>query len=142
MKTIKPRPLPAVGVMIFKKRKILIGKRGNGSSHGVGVWSFPGGHLEYGETLKECVLREIAEECGVKIKNLRFQCVANIRKYGKHYVLIGFVAGWKSGEPKNLEPDKTANWQWFPLNKLPRPLFEASRLMILSYNKDKKYFDF
>ena len=141
MKTGKQRPLPAVGVMIFKKGKILIGKRHNNSSHGAGTWCFPGGHLEYGETLEKCVVREIKEECGLKVKNLHFQCVANVRRYGKHHVLIGFIADWQSSEPKNLEPHKTADWQWFSLNKLPRPLFEATCLMVLSHKTGNNHFD-
>ncbi|HEY9584428.1 MAG TPA: NUDIX domain-containing protein [Candidatus Paceibacterota bacterium] len=141
MKTDKQRPLPAVGVMIWKKGKVLIGQRKGESSHAVGTWCFPGGKLEYGETLEKCVLREVKEECGVKVKNIKFQCVANIKKYDKHHVLIGFTADWQSGEPKNLEPHKTADWQWVSLNNLPGPLFEASRLMIVSYNTNKRYFD-
>lgn len=139
MKTDKQRPLPAVGVMIFKDGKVLIGKRY--SSHGVGTWAFVGGHLEYGESFEKCVLREIKEECGVKVKNISFQCVGNIKKYNKHYVLIGFIADWKSGEPKSLEPDKTADWQWFSLNKLPTLLFEASKVMIGLYKKGGIFYD-
>lgn len=119
----------------------MIGKRHNNSSHGAGTWCFPGGHLEFGESFEECALRETAEEVGVNLKQLRFQCVANIKKYQKHHVLIGFIADWKSVEPKLLEPDKFSEWKWFSLDKLPKPLFEASRLMIYSYETDQNYFD-
>lgn len=136
------RPKIGIGVMIIKNKRILIGRRGKASSHASGTWSFPGGHLETGESFKSCALREIKEECGVKVKNVRFKCVANIKKYGNHHILIGLVADWKSGEPKNLEPEKTANWQWFPINKLPKPLFEGSRLLTLGYKTRKNYFDF
>lgn len=141
MKTNEQRPFAAIGVMIFKKGRVLIGKRRKGSTHARGTWCFPGGHLESGETLKNCALREVAEECGVKIKNIKFQCVANVRKYNKHRVLVGLRADWASGGPKTLEPNKIADWQWFSLNRLPKPLFEASKLMIESYKNHKIYFD-
>ena len=81
-------PKVGIGIMIFKKGKILLGKRKG--SHGEGEYAFPGGHLEYMESTEEGALREIAEECGIKIKNLRFQFVANVRKYKpKHYSFGG-----------------------------------------------------
>ena len=62
-------PRIGVGVCITKADKVPMHKRK--SPHGNGTWSFPGGHLEYGETPEQCALREVAEECGVKITNLR-----------------------------------------------------------------------
>ena len=68
-----------VGVMIFKDGKVLLGKRKG--SHGSGEYSFPGGHLEFGESFEECVIRETLEETSVKIKNIKFQCLSNIYKH-------------------------------------------------------------
>lgn len=133
-------PKVGIGVMIFKKGKILLGKRKG--SHGEGEYAFPGGHLEYMESTEEGALREIAEECGVKIRNLRFQFVANVRKYKpKHYIHFGLVADWKSGEPKILEPDKMESWGWYSFSKLPKPLFEFCKLAIKSRKTGKNYFD-
>ena len=137
----KKRPLPAVGVMILKGDKVLLGYRVAESSHGGGTWCFPGGHLEFGESFKQCALREIKEECGVKVKNLRFQCVANLKKYDRHYVLIGFMADWALGEAKNLEPDRFDGWQWFSLKRLPKPLFQGTDVMIKNYKRNGSVFD-
>ena len=60
------KPRVGIGIMVFKEGKILLGKRKN--SHGSGEYAFPGGHLEYMESYKECALREIAEECGIEVE--------------------------------------------------------------------------
>jgi 8-oxo-dGTP diphosphatase len=117
------RPKVGVGVMIWKDGKILLGKRKG--SHGDGEFSFPGGHLEYMESFADCARREVNEECGIEIENIRFQYLANVTKYiPKHYVHIGLVADWKSGEQKILEPEKCKSWGWYNMDNLPHPMFE------------------
>jgi 8-oxo-dGTP diphosphatase len=134
------RPRVGIGIMIFRNGKILLGKRKG--SHGAGEWAFPGGHLEYMESFEKCALREIAEECGIKIKNIRFEFLGNIVKYSpKHYVHIQLIADWKSGEAKVLEPEKCEKWEWFSLNKLPSPLFEMTRLAVEFHKTGQNYLD-
>ena len=64
------RPKVAVGVMIFKDGKVLIGKRRKTASHGPSEYCFPGGHIEANESFEEAVMRETSEEAGIKISNL------------------------------------------------------------------------
>ena len=130
-----------VGIMILKDGKVLLGKRKN--AHGQDQYGFPGGHLEYMESFADCALREIKEECGIKISNLRFLFLSNLKAYTpKHYVHIGLVADWDSGVPEILEPEKCAGWDWYSLDSLPAPLFEACISSIESYKTGKNYFDF
>ena len=139
-RAIKEKPFVGVGVMIMRGGRVLLGKRKG--AHGEGEYSFPGGHLEHGESFEECARRETREECGVEIENVRFQLLANVKKYApKHYVHIGLVADWKSGEPSVLEPAKCESWAWYTPDRLPEPLFEMSRLSILFYKQGKNYFD-
>src|SRR6266404_980268 len=96
------RPLVGIGVMILKDGKVLMTKRKG--SHGEGEYAFPGGHLEFGESFEECAVRETSEESGIEIKDVRFQYIANIMKYGgKQYIQIGLKADWKAGKPQLLE---------------------------------------
>jgi 8-oxo-dGTP diphosphatase len=53
--------------LLWKDGKLLITKRPQGS-HLAGYWEFPGGKQEEGETLEECLQREIMEELGVDVK--------------------------------------------------------------------------
>lgn len=134
------KPKVGIGVMIFKDNKILLSKRK--SSHGEGEYAFPGGHLEYMESFSDCAIREIDEECGINVKNLKFQFLANVKKYNpKHYVHIGLIAEWESGEPIILEPLKSESWGWYSLDNLPDPLFETCKLAIDSYRNNITYYD-
>jgi 8-oxo-dGTP diphosphatase len=133
------KPRVGVGVMIMKNGKVLLTKRHG--SHGEGEYSFPGGHLEYMESFEDCAVREVREECGIEIKNIKFQYVTNVTKYApKHYVHIGLTAEWKSGEPKIMEPNKVSeDWKWYDLDKLPEPLFEFCKLSFRAYKTGEKY---
>ena len=134
------KPKVGVGVMVLKVGKILLGKRKG--SHGAGEYAFPGGHLEYMESFAACAIRETREECGIEINNIRFQFLANVTDYApKHYVHIGLVCDWQSGEPQVLEPEKLESWDWYDPNHLPEPLFAFCKMAIESYNKGKQYYD-
>lgn len=136
----KQKPKIGIGVMILKNGKVLLGKRRG--SHGENEYAFPGGHLEYMESFEKCARRETKEECGIEIKNIRFQLLANIKIYApKHYVHIGLIAEWKNGKPKVLEPEKRESWEWYEIDNLPEPLFEMCKLAIESYKNGKIYWD-
>ena len=119
----KERPKVGVGAIIMKDNKVLLGKRKN--AHGEGSWSFPGGHLEFGETPEECAERETLEETGLILNNLKRSVFTNdiFKTENKHYITIYVLAGIESGEPEIKEPNKCEKWEWFEWDKLPSPLF-------------------
>ena len=135
------RPKIGVGVMIENRdKKLLLGLRL--SKHGEGTWSFPGGHLEFGETMIEAAIRETKEETGLEVANLELISVADelgALDKGKHYVNIGFKAESFNGEPKITEAEKWAKWEWFDIDNLPSPLFEGTDLVIKRYKEGKIY---
>lgn len=129
-----------IGVMIFKDGMVLLGKRKG--SHGAGEYSFTGGHLDYMESFEDCARRETKEEAGIEIENVRFQCLSNVTQYApKHYVHIGLMADWKSGEPKVMEPEKCESWGWYSLDDLPEPLFGVTKLSLEFYKTNVIYQD-
>jgi 8-oxo-dGTP diphosphatase len=121
------RPKVGVGLLIIKDGNlVLLGKRKN--SHGDGEYGGVGGHMEGLETFADTIMRELREEIGeeIQITDPKFLCLSNIRDYApKHYVDIGMVANWISGEPKVMEREKIEGWGWYPLDNLPAPLFTA-----------------
>ncbi len=139
-KKVKSFPMVGIGATIFKDGKILLGKRKG--SHGEGEYASPGGHLDYMETIEECAKRETFEETGIEIRNVRFQFLANVRKYKpKHYIHIGVIADYKCGKVQVREPEKCEAWNWYVLDKLPKPLFWMAKLAIDSYKTKRIYFD-
>lgn len=50
-----------------------------------GVYQFPGGHLEEGEELTTCLIREVKEETGIELKNIELNPFEKITYYSKNY---------------------------------------------------------
>jgi 8-oxo-dGTP diphosphatase len=134
------KPNVGIGVMILKNGKVLLGKRKG--SHGAGQYAWPGGHFEYMESFTECAKREVREETGMEIDNIRFVRLANLKQYvPKHYVDIGLMADWKSGEPQIMEPEKIEKWDWYDPKHLPRPLFATIETYFKALKTGKTFWD-
>lgn len=140
MQNNEQKPKVGIGVMVFKDGKVLLGKRKG--SHGAGEYAWPGGHLEFMESIIDCAKREVLEETGMEIRNVNFLRLMNFKtKEGKHYVDIALTSDWKNGEPKILEPEKCEGWDWYALNDLPRPLFGTIEPSVKAYKTGKIFFD-
>lgn len=118
----KMRPRVGVGVFVFKEGKVLLGKRKG--AHGAGDWGPPGGHLEFGESVEDCAIRELAEETGVRALSVKTGgWSSDVIDESKHYINLFAVVDEFEGEPQLLESDKCEEWQWFSKEALPSPLF-------------------
>src|SRR4051794_5923175 len=117
------RPLVGVGVFVRHNGKILLGKRRG--SHGAGTWALPGGHLEFGEELEACVRREVLEETGLTVRDIRFGALTNdvFADEVQHYVTIFMVCDYAAGDLTVMEPHRCEEWRWFGWEALPEPLF-------------------
>ena len=124
-------PAVGVGVMIVRNGKVLLGKRKG--SWGAGFYAFPGGSLEYGEDFESSCFREVKEETGLKIHELKFLTVLNHIVDKRHYVDIDFSAAAREGEPQLLEPEKCEGWEWYELDELPSPMYGVTQVCIDQY---------
>ncbi len=107
--------------IILKEGKVLMHKRKG--KHAPGVWSFPGGHLEFKESFEEGIRREIKEETGLNVGKITGPVAITNSIYhdeGKHYVVLFFNAEYSGGEAKIMEPEKCEGWQWFGKEDLPK----------------------
>lgn len=117
-------PRVGVGVFVWKNGKFIMGQRLG--SHGANTWSVPGGHLEFGESWVAAAQREVLEETGLHITNVRFLAATNdiFLADNKHYVTIWVESDWQDGEPTITEPDKLITLEWHNFQDLPAPLFD------------------
>jgi 8-oxo-dGTP diphosphatase len=126
----------AGGVLIFnEKKEILLMKRGKKSSNNVGFWSKPGGAIEFGETGIAMAKREIKEETNIEI-NIWGELPHTdhiIKKEGEHWLSINFLANYKKGKLKIMEPEKCSELKWFVIEKIPKKLEQTTREAIKNY---------
>ena len=121
MKKEKSKASVGVGILINKNRKILLIKRKG--SHAAGTWAPPGGHIDFKESVVDCAKREVKEEVGVKIKNLKVLGFTEdlFKKDKKHYITIWVSSDWQSGKA-NTSYQEFSEIGWFSWKKLPKPL--------------------
>lgn len=117
------RPHVGVAVIIAHNGRVLLLKRKG--AHGEGTWAPPGGHLEFGESLEGCAIRETLEETGIQISNVQFLAITNdvFASEQKHYVTVWMEGTHASGQATVAYPDKVEEVAWVPWNQLPQPLF-------------------
>ena len=106
------RPQLAVSAGIFRDGKILLVRRARDPARG--VYTFPGGRVEFGESLIEAVAREVREETGLSIEVIG---LAGFREAlpGKtggngHYVILPFAARWVANEVALNDELDDARW--------------------------------
>ena len=104
---------------------ILANKRGPGLPVNVGKWSVVSGFIDFGETLRECCIREVHEETGVDISNvaLTMRDIEDDPSRTGEVILIrfsGFIEDASDQELTNKfsEPDEVDEIKWIPLDEL------------------------
>ncbi|MDO4987799.1 MAG: NAD(+) diphosphatase [Synergistes sp.] len=104
---------PAMIVCVEKDGKILLG---HNASFPNGRYSVLAGFAEPGESLEECVSREVYEEAHIRVKNIRY--FASQPWAFPSSMMIGFTAEWESGD---ICPDRSelTDIRWFAPNEIP-----------------------
>lgn len=120
---MQQRPAVGVAALVLRDGRVLLGLRRG--AHGAGTWQCPGGHLEWGETVEACATREVREETGLVVHDLRPGPWTNdvFEAEGKHYVTLFMLIESAAGAPEVCEPEKCERWAWFAWDAMPAPLF-------------------
>jgi NAD+ diphosphatase len=124
--TAYPRVSPAMMALVWRPGELLLARSPH---YAKGMYSALAGFVEAGESLEDCVHREVAEEVGVTIDSLRY--------YGSqswpfpHSLMVAFTARWIGGEIVP-QPGEIEHAQWYPLDALPGipPRFSISGHLI------------
>jgi len=109
-----PRVAPAVMALVRRGREVLLGRSPHFPS---GMYSALAGFVEPGETLEQCVAREVAEEVGVAVVDLEY--FASQPWPFPHSLMIAFVCDWAGGEIRAQAGEIEAA-DWFDVLQLPR----------------------
>ena len=121
-----PRVAPATMMLVRRDDELLLGR----SPHfPPGMYSALAGFVEPGESLEQCVAREVAEEVGVRVRNIRY--FASQSWPFPHSLMIAFVCEWRDGELKRQDAEiEDAKWfEVLQLPKLPSRISIARRLI-------------
>jgi len=108
-----PRLSPAVIVRVTRGDEILLARAQRFPG---GMYSVLAGFVEPGESLEECVARELAEEVGIEVADITY--FSSQPWPFPHSLMIGFTARWISGDLR-LEEAEIADAQWFTRERLP-----------------------
>ncbi len=121
-----PPITPAVIVLVHREGKALLAHNVNFAA---GMYSAVAGFVEPGETLEECVAREVREETGIEIRDIRY--FASQPWPFPHSIMVGFTAEYAGGTiaPDGVEIEDAG---WFPPDGLPSvpPPGSVSRKLI------------
>ena len=126
-----PRPAVTADCIVMTNEslpKVLLIQRGFDPFKG--CWAFPGGFMEMNETTEQCAIRELEEETGLKLDNLK-----QIGAYSKvdrdprgRTITVAYLAIIDTPlEVKGL--DDAAKAQWFPIDALPPLAFDHEDIM-------------
>jgi 8-oxo-dGTP diphosphatase len=113
-------PIPAVIAVVVHEGRALLVRRANPPD--AGLWGFPGGKIEFGETVKDAAIRELREETGVHAaaQGVLTALDVLVRDAGgdirQHYILIAVQCRWIAGEP--IAGDDALEARWFPVTDL------------------------
>lgn len=122
--SIVPRPIPATLAVVIHDKRVLLVRRANPPD--AGLWGFPGGKIDLGETIEAAAERELFEETGVRGQAL--DIVTAVDAFDRddngdnegdlrfHYILIAVRCRWLSGEP--IAGDDALEARWFALDEL------------------------
>lgn len=112
-------PYVGVGCLVVHADRILLvrGRRG--------LWSPPGGHLDFGESPLAAAVRETKEETGVDVFGVEFVAITNdvLEDVDKHYITIWMRAETRDSTILIEDADEILEAAWFDLLDLPEPRF-------------------
>lgn len=124
-------------VIVDADGRLFFARRGPQAKNERGLWEFPGGSVEFGETLADALKREMREEYGIEIAVGELLDVVDhiLLEESQHWVSPAFVCKIVSGEPHICEPEKCSEIGWFFPERAPEDLTIITRENLLNYRK-------
>lgn len=105
--------LGAIAVVI-RDSSVLLARRGNPPD--AGLWGFPGGHVEPGETALQAAARELREETGIRADPRSYLTNVDVLRHDPdgavivHFLLAAVLCDYRSGDPVAADDITDARW--------------------------------
>lgn len=134
-----PSPVPAVIAVVIHEGQALLVRRANPPD--AGLWGFPGGKIEFGETVAEAATRELLEETGIVgeaqgiITTLDILVPSPDGAIRQHFILIAVRCRWISGDA--IAGDDALEAGWFTIADLdPKTLPMSADVDVIARQAD------
>ena len=125
-----------VGALIVgEDEKVFLAQRGPVAKNERGHWEFPGGVVEFGETMATALRREMLEEFGIEIEVGDLLDVVDhiLPEEKQHWISPTFICKILSGSPAIRELEKCAAIGWFALDEMPAGLTRITSENLKNY---------
>jgi 8-oxo-dGTP diphosphatase len=124
-------------VLVDEAGRLFLARRGPLAKNERDLWEFPGGSVEYGETLAGALQREMREEYGIEIAVGDLLDVVDhiLPEEEQHWVSPTYLCTIVSGEPRILEPGKCSQIGWFRPEEMPADLTVITRENLTHYRE-------
>jgi 8-oxo-dGTP diphosphatase len=124
-------------IIVDSDGRLFLARRGPKAKNERGLWEFPGGSVEFGETLAEALGREMREEFGIEIAVGGLLDVVDhiLPAEGQHWISPTFLCTIRTGEPTILEPEKCSEIAWFNPDAPPADLTQITRENLDHYRR-------
>lgn len=122
-------------IVVNDAGQVFLSQRGTKATNERGAWEFPGGKVDFGETLRATLQREFMEEYGMTIEIVELLSVDDhiLEDEGQHWVSPTYIAHSIGVDPQILEPHKCSAIGWFNINDLPTPLSLITQYNVRDY---------
>lgn len=137
------RIVPAAYLILQKGNEILLSRRFQ-TGYMDGMYSLPAGHVDPGESVRACAVREGMEEIGVLVRPEDLTLVHTCSRVSieNERVDLFFRASTWSGEIQNKEPEKCDDLAFFSLDALPETTIPYVREILLGVREGVAYSEF
>ncbi len=131
-------------LLLERDGKYLLLRRYN-TGYRDGEYSLIAGHGDPGESLRQCVMREVFEEAGIEVLADHVELVhvlSHMGEDGEDRVDFFWRCTVWSGEVVNKEPEKCDDLAWFPKNALPKNLVPELKVALEGMAKNQRYSEY
>jgi 8-oxo-dGTP diphosphatase len=124
-----PRPAVTVdAILISKQNSILLIERGRDPFKG--KWALPGGFIDMDEELEAACQRELEEETGLRVGELKqFRAFGGVNRDPRHRTISVLFYAFTEDKLAACAGDDAAKAQWFPINQLPELAFDHGQIL-------------